>query len=203
MTFLDTVKSGLETAVDTVSEVTQSIIEKNRANAQLNRLRAVMKSECEMINRAYITLGKYYYENKQSESNDACPNEEELFEIIEKSKANIQKARERYRQVVESQNVELVTEYDIEDLEDITVSCSNEDEYEASPFTQQSEEPVEKEPEEIVADVIEKAKKNAEAIADEAEEAEDVADEAEEAEVSPAEEVAEEATEVAEDTELF
>lgn len=170
MTFLDTVKSGLEAAVDTVSGVTQTIIEKNRANAQLNRLRAVMKSECEMINRAYITLGKNYYENKQNGNDEACPNEEELFEVIEKSKANIKRARERYRQVVESQSVELVTEYDIEDLEDITVSCSNEDEYEALPFTQQTEDATEKEPEEVVADVIEKAKKNAEAIADEAEE---------------------------------
>lgn len=170
MTFLDTVKSGFETAVDTVTGVTQTIIEKNRANAQLNRLRAVMKSECEMINRAYITLGKNYYENKQNGNSEACPNEEELFEVIEKSKANIKRARERYRQVVESQSVEVITEYDIEDLEDITVSCSNEDEYEASPFAQATEAPAEKETEEIVADVIEKAKKTAEAIADEAEE---------------------------------
>ena len=180
MAFLDTVKISITTAVDTVSGVTQTIIEKNRANAQLNRLRAVMKSEWEMINRAYITLGKKYYENKTDGKNEACPNEEELFSIIEQSKANIKKARERYRQVVESQSVEVVTEYDIEELEDITVSCSNEDEYEESPFVQPAEES-EKEPEDVVVDVIEKAKKNAEAIADKAEEVvEKVADVAEE-----------------------
>ena len=175
MTFLDTVKSGITTAVDTVSGVTQTFIEKNRANAQLNRLRAVMKSECEMINRAYIALGKNYYENKNEGKNDVCPNEEELFEIIEQSKANIKRARERYRLVVESQSVELVTEYDIAELEDITVSCSNEDEYEASPFAQPQEE--EKDAEDVVAEVIEKAKKCAEELADKAE---DVIEEAEE-----------------------
>ena len=47
MAFLDSVKNGLTNAVDTVSGVTQAIIEKNRLNAQLNRLRAIMKSECE------------------------------------------------------------------------------------------------------------------------------------------------------------
>lgn len=168
MAFLDTVKSGITNAVDTVSGVTQTLIEKNRANAQLNRLRAVMKSECEMINRAYITLGKNYYENKLSGKTDSCADEEELFAVIEQSKANIKKARERYRQVMESQTVEVVTEYDIADLEDITVSCSNEDEYEASPFTQVAEE---KDADAVVEDVIETVKKNAEEMADEAEEA--------------------------------
>lgn len=172
MAFFDTVKSGFTTAVDTVSSVTQTIVEKNRANAQLNRLRAVMKSECEMINRAYITLGKNYYENKINGKNDACPNEEELFEVIQQSKENIKKARERYRQVIESRAVELVAEYDIQELEDITVSCSNEKDYGESPFADVSdtdnEVAEEKEPADVVADVIEKAKINAEKIADEA-----------------------------------
>ena len=95
MAFLDSVKNGLTNAVDTVSGVTQAIIEKNRLNAQLNRLRAIMKSECEMINRAYITLGKKYYENKVNNKSDACENEEELFLIIENSKEQIKKARQR------------------------------------------------------------------------------------------------------------
>lgn len=134
MAFLDTVKTGFTCAVDTVSEVTQNIIEKNRANAQLNRLRAVMKSECEMINRAYITLGKNYYENRLKGKDDTCANEEELFNVIRQSKENIRKARARYRQVIESQTTDFDTDFNISDLEDITVSCSNEDEYEASPF---------------------------------------------------------------------
>ena len=143
MAFIETVKTGFSTAVDTVSGVTQSLIEKNRANAQLNRLRAVIKTECEMINRAYITLGKNYYENVKSGKNDACPDQEELFSIIEQSKSNIRRARERYRKVVESQHLDFGTEYDISELEDITVSCSNEDEYDSSPFVKNEEESVE------------------------------------------------------------
>ena len=140
MDFLDSVKNGVSCAVDTVSEITQTIIEKNRLNAQLNRLRTIMKNECEMINRAYITLGKKYYENKVNDKSDACENEEELFEIIENSKEQIRKARRRYRQLLESRTVENVKKYSIDELEDITVACSNEDEYAESPFTAETDE---------------------------------------------------------------
>ena len=138
MTFFDTVKSGFSCAVDTVSSVTQTLIEKNRQNAQLNRLRTVMRNESEMINRAYITLGKKYYDGKVNGREESCENEQELFRIIENSKAQIKKARERYLKIIESQNIEITQKYNVEDLEDITVACSNEDEYEESPFTADS-----------------------------------------------------------------
>ncbi|MDD6847485.1 MAG: hypothetical protein PUD53_01725 [Oscillospiraceae bacterium] len=134
MDFFDIIKKGFSNAFDTVSETTQAIIEKNRVNSQLMKLRSVMKSECEMINRAYITLGKQYYEGKQKGNATPCENEEELFKIIADSKSRIKKARERYRQIIENQTVEMVKKYDIGDLEDITVVCSNEDEYGDSPF---------------------------------------------------------------------
>ena len=134
MTIFDSVKNGFTGAVDTVSGIAQTIIEKNRLNAQLNRLRTVMRNECEMINRAYITLGKKYYENKVGDKSEVCPNEEELFLIIENSKKQIVKARERYRQLIEARDTVAVKEYDTSDLEDITVACSNEDEYDESPF---------------------------------------------------------------------
>ncbi len=134
MTFFESVKSGISCAVDTVSSVTQSLVEKNRQNAQLNRLRAVMRNECEMINRAYISLGKKYYDNKINGKNETCENEEALFKVIENSKAQIKKARERYLKIIESQTIEIARKYDVEDLEDITVACSNEDEYDESPF---------------------------------------------------------------------
>ena len=139
MAILDSVKNGFTTAVDTVSGITQTIIEKNRLNAQLSRLRALMKNECEMINRAYITLGKKYYDNKVNGKTEECENEEELFEIIEKSKEQIKKLRERYVKLIESQTVEITKKYEVEDLEDITVACSNEDEYDKSPFASEPE----------------------------------------------------------------
>ncbi len=140
MAIFDSVRNGFTSAVDTVSGITQTIIEKNRLNAQLSRLRSLMKSECEMINRAYITLGKKYYENKVNDKADECENEEELFEIIAKSKEQIKKLRERYVKLIESQTVEITKKYDVEDLEDITVACSNEDEYDESPFVSETNE---------------------------------------------------------------
>lgn len=140
MDFLDIIKKGFSNAFDTVSDTTQAIIEKNRVNSQLSKLRSAMKSECEMINRAYITLGKQYYEGKQRGKTTPCENEEELFQIILESKARIKKAKERYRQIIENQTVEIVKKYDIGDLEDITVVCSNEDEYGDSPFENESSE---------------------------------------------------------------
>ncbi len=130
-----TVKDTVNNAVDTISTVTNTIIEKNRTNAQLNRLRLVMKNESEMMNRAYNALGKHYYESvKNSEDIKPALNEKELFEVIETSKARIKKARERYSLILENQTVEICEKYEIGEIEDITLACSNEDQYQASPF---------------------------------------------------------------------
>ena len=53
MTFFDTVKGTVNTAADTISNVTQNIVEKNRTNAKLNRLRLIMKCESELMNSIY------------------------------------------------------------------------------------------------------------------------------------------------------
>ncbi len=161
MDFIDTVKNSLNTAVDTISAVTHTIIEKNRTNAQLNRLRLVMKNESEMINRAYIALGKHYYENS-GKGKDFLPakNESELFKVIETSKCRIKKARERYNLILENQTVEIFENYDKNTIEDITVACSNEDEYAESPF------PVKEEKPQVVEDITVAAKDMAEKVKD-------------------------------------
>lgn len=148
-----TVKDTVNTAVDTISTVTNNIIEKNRTSAQLNRLRLVMKNESEMMNRAYIALGKHYFETSNSEDGvKPAKNEKELFDVIENSKARIKKARERYNLILENQTIEICEKYDIADLEDITVACSNEDQYEASPFvTEEAKTDVEETVEETPA----------------------------------------------------
>ena len=164
MPFLDTVKCSLNTAVDTITAITHNIVEKNRTNAQLNRLRLVMKNESEMINRAYIALGKHYYESTKSEKGFfPSQNENELFDVIESSKQRIKKARERYSQILENQTVEIY-KYDSDDaLEDITVACSNEDEYDDSPFEGIKDEPVKDGKSDAEAEFDNKeAKKNAE-----------------------------------------
>lgn len=172
MAIFESIKSGFSCAVETVTDVTHSLIEKNRTNAQLNRLRSIMKSECEMINRAYITLGKKYYENKQNGKTDVCKNEEELFKIISESKEHIKKIRERYRQVIERQTVEIAKKYDITDLEDITVACSNEDQYKESPFDVEAtaEDIIISESDEAVGEASESTEAQTPAVDTEAEE---------------------------------
>ena len=142
---IDKVKSTMNTAADTITTVAQNFVEKNRTKAKLNRLRMVMKSESELMNRAYIALGKEYYEMlKKGDVTAADEKQKNLLGVIDNSKAKIAKARECYRMVLESQS-EFVyavptapekkpVEVKQEDVVDITVACSNEDDYDSSPF---------------------------------------------------------------------
>lgn len=148
MTFFDTVKGTVNTAADTISNVTQNIVEKNRTNAKLNRLRLIMKCESELMNRAYIALGKSFYENAKKGESVSEDQQKKLFEVIENSKAKIAKARECYRQIVDNSNdvfygtpeTQPKPEFKNDEVVDITVACSNENEYKSSPFEAQTEQ---------------------------------------------------------------
>lgn len=161
MSWFESVKGTVNTAVDTIACVTQTIVEKNRTNAKLNRLRIVMKSESELMNRAYIALGKQYYEMHKKGETEPDDNQKRLFEVIEKSKIKIAKARDCYRSIIDSQNdifygtsvASEPAEYKSSDIVDITVACSNENEYKSSPFEANSEtEIAEEKPETTVSE---------------------------------------------------
>ena len=171
MTIFDTVKGTVSTAVDTISSVAQSIVEKNRTNAKLNRLRLVMKSESELMNRAYIALGKQLYESQKNGKAVSAENQEKLFEVIEKSKAKIARARECYRKIVDSQNdifygnPDEEKGYNSNEIVDITVACSNESEYKSSPF-----ESIEAQVKTAVDEIKDDAEEVAEKVEEKAEE---------------------------------
>ena len=171
MMIFDTVKGTVSTAVDTISSVAQSIVEKNRTNAKLNRLRLVMKSESELMNRAYIALGKQLYESQKNGKAVSAENQEKLFEVIEKSKAKIARARECYRKIVDSQNdifygnPDDEQEYSSSEVVDITVACSNESDYKSSPF-----ESIEAQVKTAVDEIKNEAEETAEKVEDKAEE---------------------------------
>lgn len=171
MMIFDTVKGTVSTAVDTISSVAQSIVEKNRTNAKLNRLRLVMKNESELMNRAYIALGKQLYESQKKGEAVPAENQEKLFEVIEKSKAKIARARVCYRQIVDSQNdifygnPEEEKEYSSNEVVDITVACSNESEYKSSPF-----QSIETQVKTAVDEIKEEVTETAEKVEDKAEE---------------------------------
>lgn len=169
---IDKVKSTMNTAADTITTVAQNFVEKNRTKAKLNRLRMVMKSESELMNRAYIALGKEYYEMlKKGDVTADDEKQKNLLGVIDNSKAKIAKARECYRMVLESQS-EFVyavpsapekkpAEVKQEDVVDITVACSNEDDYDSNPFDAVAEKA-----EEVAEKAEDAAEKAAETAAD-------------------------------------
>ncbi|MGN0450363.1 MAG: hypothetical protein ACI4G0_08435 [Ruminococcus sp.] len=171
MMIFDTVKGTVSTAVDTISSVAQSIVEKNRTNAKLNRLRLVMKSESELMNRAYIALGKQLYESQKNGKAVSAENQEKLFEVIEKSKAKIARARECYRKIVDSQNdifygnPDEEKDYSSNEVVDITVACSNESDYKSSPF-----ESIEAQVKTAVDEIKDEVEETAEKVEEKAEE---------------------------------
>ena len=171
MMIFDTVKGTVSSAVDTISSVAQSIVEKNRTNAKLNRLRLVMKSESELMNRAYIALGKQLYESQKNGKAVSAENQEKLFEVIEKSKAKIARARECYRKIVDSQNdifygnPEEEKDYSAKEVVDITVACSNASDYKSSPF-----ESLEAQVKTAVDEIKDEAEQTAEKVEEKAEE---------------------------------
>lgn len=191
MAILDTVKGTVTTAVDTISSVTQTLVEKNRTNAKLNRLRLVMKNESELMNRAYISIGKQYYEMQKKGITEPTEEQKKLFTVIETSKAKIAKARDCYRQIVDSQNDifygtnSISTDYSPKDVVDITVACSNENEYDSSPFKKFDDE-IEKTMDDIGEEVNEFVENldidSTPSVADELTSADEIADDSELAE---------------------
>lgn len=87
MNILDKVGEGLASSVDL-------LVEKNRQLAQLNRLSAVIKTETEVINRAYIALGKQYF--KMLEGNAEENDMSQVCEVIKFSEERLRKAQARY-----------------------------------------------------------------------------------------------------------
>ena len=179
MTFLNTAKDALDAAVNTLSCVAQDLVEKNRKKAKLNRIRMKMKSESELMNRAYIVLGKEYYAILKK--GDAQPTEkpEKLVEVIDNCKAKIAKARICYLRILEDKqdykDSDPAERANVrrENVVDITVACSNESDYQSSPFSQAGEAVKEtaNEVTEAVEEKVDEVKEAAEEKADEIKEA--------------------------------
>ena len=167
--FFDKVKSTMNTAADSLSTIAQNFVEKNRTKAKLNRLRMVMKSESELMNRAYIELGKEFYEALKKEEGAVSEKQQNLIDVVDRSKAKIAKARDCYRTVLEQQDefiyaspsVKVKEEVKQEEVVDITVACSNEDDYSSSPF-ENCEPSVKDKVAEVKEAVVEKAEEVAE-----------------------------------------
>ena len=134
MFVFENILDGIGFAKEKITDVAHNVVEKNKKNAQLNRLRRVMKQENETIAKAYQALGKIFYENMTDEQREENAL---LCQIVEKSSSRMEKAYRRYVQVMNDREDEEVSEVmSDEDIEDITVACSNESKYEKTDETQ-------------------------------------------------------------------
>lgn len=82
MSFFGTVTGSVTKAVDYV-------VEKNRKAALVNRIRIVIKNERENEARAYVALGKYYFENLRDAQNEET---EPLCKAVELADKRMKKA---------------------------------------------------------------------------------------------------------------
>ena len=153
MNFIENVKSGVSAAVGTISDAAQNLIEKNRVNARVNRLKLVIKNETSTLDKAYTQLGKYYFENADEPKREEVEN---LFEIISNSKARLKVAQDLYHSTVQKQAAEAVSESEESAepfVDTITVACSNEESYEKTEA--EAREALENEIAEEIEDAIE------------------------------------------------
>lgn len=95
MSFYETIKKTLTDTVD-------AVIDKTTTQAQKSRLRIVMRNETKLTNDAYIELGKYLYDNLREGANVDV---ELTCQKIDCSKQRMQRAQERYREVLQEELV--------------------------------------------------------------------------------------------------
>ncbi len=90
MNFIDKLGATLSDSVD-------FLVNKNRQCAQLNRLDAIIRNETEMINSAYVALGKIYLKKLEGESVDT--DTKLIIDSINISKLRLKKAVARYEYI--------------------------------------------------------------------------------------------------------
>ncbi|MCQ4021441.1 MULTISPECIES: hypothetical protein [unclassified Ruminococcus] len=113
-----------------LSDAVQTVVEKNRIKAQVNRLRLVMRSEAKTINKAYIELGKEYYRKIKDNELAASDEAKEHCQSIVNSSKRFKRAIARYHELIDSQVIaesELTSDDEEDESGDITLCCSYEE----------------------------------------------------------------------------
>lgn len=73
--------------------VVDTAVECGRKKAQSSHLRQVIKKEAITVNRAYLTLGKHYYESLRGKAGDDAA--DHLCGAIDRSRERMKRARKR------------------------------------------------------------------------------------------------------------
>lgn len=117
MKILSSVASHVTKAIDFV-------VEANRKGALINRIKAVVRCEEKNIERAYVALGKYYYNNLRDKELEET---ERHCLALENSKRRLDRALTRLEELTEEDEDEEYNEY--EDYEDCYCSTDFDDDY--------------------------------------------------------------------------
>ena len=121
MKFFDALSGNVTKAVDYV-------VEKNRKAALVNRIRIVIKNERESEARAYVALGKYYFENKRDSKNEVT---EPFCRAVESSQQRMKKAFNKLDEITAPEGCD----------EDACTNCTDDCDY--CPYGDDDEEIVE------------------------------------------------------------
>lgn len=94
-------KNGVKLCADAATDIAQALVEKSRLKAKANRIKQVIKADTELMNQAYIELGRYFYEHLRDDADKEC---EALCVVVDKTTARIDKASRRYVEIMSSSN---------------------------------------------------------------------------------------------------
>ncbi len=115
----------IKTLGSAVSGAKNYIVEKNKKSAIANRLKTAAKCQNQILDRAYLALGKYYYNNLRDVTNTVTEGHCAQIEITQKKlKDTLNALEELYR---EDTNAVVREEIDLDDVVEIKPD-SNEDE---------------------------------------------------------------------------
>ncbi len=87
----------LKNVTDSMGRAAGFVVEQNHRAALANRLKIVIRNEKEVQARAYIELGKYYYQNLRDPEN---PQAERLCTAVENSGSRLKRAFEKLDELV-------------------------------------------------------------------------------------------------------
>ena len=99
----------LSTFASHVTQAIDFVVEANRKAALINRLKLVIKSEEKNIDRAYIALGKYYFNHLRDKG---LEEPERHCAALENSKRRLDRALTKLEELTEDDDEEDYEEYD-------------------------------------------------------------------------------------------
>lgn len=116
MAFKEDLSEGFELLGNTINDVAEILAEKNKIRAQCSRIKQIIKADTSSRDKAYIELGKYYYQNLR----EGAPADNEGYcATIDKMNARIEKASLKFVELQDLQNETKIQSENAEKLKEV------------------------------------------------------------------------------------